>query len=58
MKIGLAIFIILNSLVIFAQERYYSDPVKIPLLLSGTFAELRDEFEHLRSQLEDIKKTI
>ncbi|WP_319590414.1 M23 family metallopeptidase [uncultured Draconibacterium sp.] len=29
-----------------AQQRYYSDPVKIPLLLSGSFAELRSNHFH------------
>lgn len=30
----------------FAQERYFSDPVKIPILLSGSFAELRSNHFH------------
>ena len=29
-----------------AQEKYYSDPLKIPLLLSGSFAELRSNHFH------------
>ena len=29
-----------------AQQRYYTDPVKIPLLLSGSFAELRNNHFH------------
>ena len=29
-----------------AQKRYYTDPVKIPLLLSGSFAELRSNHFH------------
>ncbi|QIA08401.1 M23 family metallopeptidase [Draconibacterium halophilum] len=29
-----------------AQQRYYTDPVKIPLLLSGSFAELRSNHFH------------
>ncbi|WP_321374102.1 M23 family metallopeptidase [uncultured Draconibacterium sp.] len=29
-----------------AQQRYYSDPMKIPLLLSGSFAELRSNHFH------------
>lgn len=30
----------------FAQKRYYSNPVKIPMLLSGSFAELRSNHFH------------
>ncbi|MDB4583114.1 M23 family metallopeptidase [Draconibacterium sp.] len=46
MKIILTILIFLSSFFVFAQERYYTDPVKIPMLLSGTFAELRSNHFH------------
>jgi hypothetical protein len=36
----------LISIISTAQQRYYSDPVKIPLYLSGSFAELRSNHFH------------
>ncbi len=32
--------------VVYAQEKYFSDPLKIPMLLSGSFAELRSNHFH------------
>ncbi|MDX1284434.1 MAG: M23 family metallopeptidase, partial [Draconibacterium sp.] len=34
------------SVLSYGQERYYSNPVKIPMLLSGSFAELRSNHFH------------
>lgn len=34
------------SLLSFSQDKYYSNPVKIPMLLSGSFAELRSNHFH------------
>jgi hypothetical protein len=44
-RLFLALFLII-SVAGMAQERYYSDPVKIPMLLSGSFAELRSNHFH------------
>lgn len=44
-RVFLPLFLLL-SFVGFGQERYYSDPVKIPMLLSGSFAELRSNHFH------------
>ncbi len=44
-KIILSLFLLI-SIVSAAQERYYTDPVKIPLFLSGSFAELRSNHFH------------
>ncbi|HYQ58725.1 MAG TPA: M23 family metallopeptidase [Draconibacterium sp.] len=46
MRIKLLVIFLLFSTFGFAQERYYSDPVKIPMLLSGSFAELRSNHFH------------
>ena len=46
MKVNLIILFLLYSYVGLGQERYYTDPVKIPILLSGTFAELRSNHFH------------
>lgn len=46
MKIHCFIFFLLFTLAGFSQSRYYSDPVKIPLNLSGSFAELRSNHFH------------
>ncbi len=34
------------SILVFTQERYFSDPVRIPMHLSGSFAELRSNHFH------------
>ncbi|MCF6357760.1 MAG: M23 family metallopeptidase [Draconibacterium sp.] len=41
-----ALFLIFCSLYSFGQNRYYTNPVKIPILLSGNFAELRSNHFH------------
>ena len=46
MKKILVIFLFLNSIFAFSQEPYYSDPVRIPILISGSFAELRSNHFH------------
>ena len=46
MKIHLIFFFLIYTAAGFAQSRYYSDPVKIPLNLSGSFAELRSNHFH------------
>ncbi|MCK3686143.1 M23 family metallopeptidase [Maribellus sp. YY47] len=46
MKAILLIFAVLSGFGISAQEKYFSDPLKIPLLLSGSFAELRANHFH------------
>ncbi len=46
MKKILLFLLIVTTNIIAAQERYFSDPVKIPLLLSGSFAELRSNHFH------------
>ncbi len=46
MKKLLIIISILNFLESSAQEKYFSAPLKIPLLLSGSFAELRSNHFH------------
>ncbi|MEN8118555.1 MAG: M23 family metallopeptidase [Bacteroidota bacterium] len=40
------ILFVLISVMSFGQNRYYTDPVKIPMLLSGSFAELRSNHFH------------
>jgi hypothetical protein len=46
MKNILLLFALLNSSIAFAQNNYYAAPVKIPMLLSGSFAELRSNHFH------------
>ncbi|WP_347841121.1 M23 family metallopeptidase [uncultured Draconibacterium sp.] len=46
MKIFFTYFLFLISVLSTAQQRYYSNPLKIPLLLSGSFAELRTNHFH------------
>lgn len=46
MRIILILISIFISCLANAQEKYYSAPVKIPLLLSGSFAELRSNHFH------------
>ena len=46
MKTFLTALFLLFAMFGIAQQRYYSDPVKIPLLLSGSFAELRSNHFH------------
>ena len=46
MKNILLLLIILNSILTYGQSGYYSSPVKIPMLLSGSFAELRSNHFH------------
>ncbi len=46
MKKLLIILILLYCFKSYGQERYYSDPVKIPLFLSASFAELRSNHFH------------
>ncbi len=46
MKKLLLIFIVCSSVHISAQEKYFSAPMKIPLILSGSFAELRSNHFH------------
>lgn len=46
MRRGFLILLLLISLQSFGQERYYSNPIKIPMLLSGSFAELRSNHFH------------
>lgn len=42
----LLLILVLSGLVTNAQEKYYSDPLKIQMLLSGSFAELRANHFH------------
>ena len=46
MKNILVFLLITLSVNAFGQKRFYSDPVKIPLVLSGSFAELRSNHFH------------
>lgn len=46
MRIGIITIILLTFFISHGQERYYTSPVKIPLLLSGSFAELRSNHFH------------
>ncbi|MCY1723138.1 M23 family metallopeptidase [Prolixibacteraceae bacterium Z1-6] len=46
MKTISLILFLLISIGCFGQENYFTDPVKIPLLLSGSFAELRSNHFH------------
>jgi len=46
MKKGLVGIFLLLAILTRGQERYYTDPMKIPLLLSGSFAELRSNHFH------------
>ena len=46
MKKILIIFLIFWSSILSGQNNYYSAPVKIPMLLSGNFAELRSNHFH------------
>jgi hypothetical protein len=39
-------FIVFSSLIVASQEPYYTNPVKIPMLLSGSFGELRNNHFH------------
>ncbi|NQU51839.1 MAG: M23 family metallopeptidase [Bacteroidetes bacterium] len=42
----LLLFALFSSVIVFGQNKYYSAPVKIPMLLSGNFAELRSNHFH------------
>lgn len=42
----LLLFILLNSMLTLGQNNYYASPVKIQMLLSGSFAELRSNHFH------------
>lgn len=46
MKDFISGILIFFSVAAFAQERYYSEPLKIPILLTGSFAELRANHFH------------
>jgi len=46
MKLFLVLTLFFASVVGFAQDVYYSNPVKIPMLVSGSFAELRNNHFH------------
>lgn len=46
MNLFLVLILFFASVVSFAQDVYYSNPVKIPMLLSGSFAELRNNHFH------------
>ncbi len=46
MRRRLLFFLVLQSFISGAQEPYYANPLKIPLLLSGSFAELRSNHFH------------
>lgn len=46
MRTRFLLFLLLFSSLLRAQEAYYTDPLKIPLLLSGSFAELRSNHFH------------
>jgi hypothetical protein len=45
-KFVIFLYIFIFHTIAFAQEEYYTYPVKIPVLLSGSFAELRDNHFH------------
>ena len=45
-KIVLIIILIYNILPALSQDSYYANPIKMPLLLSGSFAELRSDHFH------------
>ena len=42
----LLLFALFSSAIVFGQNKYYAAPVKIPMLLSGNFAELRSNHFH------------
>lgn len=46
MRTFFAFFFLFMAVSGMAQQRYYTDPVKIPMLLSGSFAELRSNHFH------------
>ncbi|MFV0589747.1 MAG: M23 family metallopeptidase [Draconibacterium sp.] len=46
MRTTLWLMLVLCALEINAQEKYYDDPLKIQMLLSGSFAELRANHFH------------
>ncbi len=46
MRKNLFLILLFNSIILFAQEKYYSPPLKIPLVLSAGFAELRTNHFH------------
>ena len=46
MRKGILLAFLFACSLVQAQERYYSDPLKIPLFLSGSFAELRSNHFH------------
>lgn len=46
MKLFLIFLMVFCSLIVHAQEAYYAPPLKIPLYLSGSFAELRNNHFH------------
>jgi hypothetical protein len=45
-KILLALTVVLSSVLVYGQDVYYTAPVKIPMLLSGSFGELRNNHFH------------
>ena len=46
MRITLSLFLILISSILYAQERIFANPVKIPISLSASFGELRNNHFH------------
>jgi len=46
MRKGIVLILVVLGTLLQAQEKYFSDPLKIPLLLSGSFAELRSNHFH------------
>lgn len=46
MRKGIVLILLLLTSILHAQERYFADPLKIPMLLSGSFAELRSNHFH------------
>ncbi len=57
MKLFLIISIVFCSFLLSAQDVYYSSPVKIPMLLSGSFAELRNSHFHSGIDIKTQGKT-
>ncbi len=46
MKFLIILFLTVTSIDVLPQENYYTNPVKIPIFLSGSFAELRSNHFH------------
>lgn len=46
MRNFLTCFFVFYVFIAFGQDRYYSNPIKIPMLLSGSFGELRNNHFH------------